>query len=196
MERRAQTLLELIIAIGVILVSTVSAATLIVTTIFAGRVSQTRVEAANLAREGIEIVRGVRDSNWMKRDQNIPGPDGEVTYGWDTRLMDGDYRAKFNLTSGWNLQSTTPTASQNTISQAKETSGTVEYPYLTQNCVPSSSLTCAPTKFRRLITVARQPDTFFNAGDSEYLLVTSTVSWTDRGGPKTFAATEKLYDWK
>lgn len=193
MERRAQTLLELIIAIGVILISTVSAATLIVTTIVSGRVSQTRVEAANLAREGIEVVRGMRDSNWMKRDQNIPGPDGEVTYSWDTKLADGGYLAKLSQISGWSLLVSTEGDSRNTISIAKETSGAHEY--MTQNC-SGASVTCTPTKFQRFITVAKQTDDFFNVDDSEYLLVASKVSWTDRGGPKNFIATERLYDWK
>ena len=68
--RSGQTLLEMVIAIGVITVSVFGTVGLIVTTIKAGRVSQNRVEAANFAREGIEAIRAARDSNYLRRDQN------------------------------------------------------------------------------------------------------------------------------
>lgn len=74
-HRLSQSLLEATLAIGVILVSTTAAGTLIVSTVAVGQSSTDKIAAANFAREGVEIVRGIRDSNWLKRAQNIPdGP--------------------------------------------------------------------------------------------------------------------------
>lgn len=87
-RRTAQSLLEAIIAIGVIMTATLSATTLTVTTITAGQTSEDKILAANLAREGVEIVRGIRDSNWMKTDQNIV--DGPAAVIWDDSGVQGD----------------------------------------------------------------------------------------------------------
>ncbi len=85
-KRNGQTLLELVIAAGVISTATIAAITLIVRTITIGQVGQSKVEAINYAREGIEVVRMVRDSNWLKADNNITKPDAGGTpllTGWD-----------------------------------------------------------------------------------------------------------------
>lgn len=60
-----QTLLETIIAIGVILIGILGALVLVVANVQASRQSINRVTAANLAREGIEVVRNLRDGNWL-----------------------------------------------------------------------------------------------------------------------------------
>lgn len=65
-----QGLLETIIGIGVILAGTVGSITLISQTIKFGRTTNNRVIAASLAREGIEVVRNIRDTNWLKIQAN------------------------------------------------------------------------------------------------------------------------------
>lgn len=48
-----------------------------------------RVAAADLAREGIEIVRNIRDTNWLYRDANIDKDSitpGLQFYSWDSNL--------------------------------------------------------------------------------------------------------------
>ena len=69
-----QGLLEAIIAIGIILTATVASLTLIVSSIEAGRGVRERLIAMNLAREGMEVVHMIRDSNWLA--------DREWTTGW------------------------------------------------------------------------------------------------------------------
>lgn len=64
LNQKGQSLLELIVAImilGMVLTATV---VLIVTSINAGRESRYKLIATSLAREGIEITRNIRDSNW------------------------------------------------------------------------------------------------------------------------------------
>lgn len=74
------TLIETLVAIGVITVGLVSALTLINTSLFYVFNISDRLIAANLAAEGIELVRNIRDGNWLQGTQ------------WDSGLNDGDYQ--------------------------------------------------------------------------------------------------------
>ena len=77
-----QSLLELIVALGVILAGVLGGLTLVISSITAARRTQQQIIAQNLAREGLELVRSVRDSNWL--DPNYPtSPDA-----WDRGLID------------------------------------------------------------------------------------------------------------
>lgn len=79
---RGQSLLELLVALGVILAGILGTLTLVLSSINAGRRAAEQIVAQNLAREGIELVRAVRDSNWL--DPNYPTtPDT-----WDRDLLD------------------------------------------------------------------------------------------------------------
>jgi type II secretory pathway pseudopilin PulG len=60
-----QTLLEAIVAIGVLSTAIVAALSLAVASLAAEQVSLDQVTAGNLAREGIEVVRLMRDGNWL-----------------------------------------------------------------------------------------------------------------------------------
>lgn len=60
-----QGLIEALIAVSIILAAIISTLTLIISSINAGRVSIDKLIAASLAREGIEIVRNIRDGNWI-----------------------------------------------------------------------------------------------------------------------------------
>ncbi|MBI5405196.1 MAG: hypothetical protein HY976_03120 [Candidatus Kerfeldbacteria bacterium] len=70
---RGQGLLEVIIGIGVIIAGTVGSITLISATVTAGRSTNNRVVAASLARESIEVIRNIRDSNWLAIQANVTG---------------------------------------------------------------------------------------------------------------------------
>ena len=62
-NQNGQSLMELIVAIGVIVAGVLGILTLIIATILAGKEGSNRIIAINLAREGIEIVRSIRDGN-------------------------------------------------------------------------------------------------------------------------------------
>lgn len=70
-------MLEVTVAIGIIIAGVLSTTTLIINSIKAGRVSADRLVAMNLAREGVEIVRNMRDGNWLTGD------------AWDDGYNDG-----------------------------------------------------------------------------------------------------------
>lgn len=64
-NQKGQTVLELIIAITILVVALVATLVLIVTSINASREARNKLIATNLAREGIEVIRNIRDSNWV-----------------------------------------------------------------------------------------------------------------------------------
>jgi prepilin-type N-terminal cleavage/methylation domain-containing protein len=77
------TLIEVIVAIFLLTVGIVGAFTLVQRTITFTSITSSRLEAAYLAQEGIEIVRNIRDSNWIARDS------------WDEGLSVGDWEADY-----------------------------------------------------------------------------------------------------
>ncbi|EKD93137.1 MAG: hypothetical protein ACD_28C00230G0004 [uncultured bacterium] len=74
---KAETLAEVLIALTVLAVGAGGASTLVVTAIRANVQGEERIVAYNFAREGVEAIRNVRDTNWLR----FPGNRSEC---WDT----------------------------------------------------------------------------------------------------------------
>ncbi|OGZ33377.1 MAG: hypothetical protein A2174_00380 [Candidatus Portnoybacteria bacterium RBG_13_41_18] len=87
-SKKGFSLLGVIFAIGIITIGLISILGLINYIILVGRLSQDRFVASNLAQEGIEIVRGIRDTNWISGGAN-----------WKNGLADGEYEVQYNETS-------------------------------------------------------------------------------------------------
>ena len=81
------TLLETIVAVGVIIIGLVSTLTLITNALFYVSNIQDRLVAVNLVEESIEVARNIRDNNWL---QNL---------SWNNGLTDGSYQASYNSLS-------------------------------------------------------------------------------------------------
>jgi len=64
-NQKAFSLLEVIIAIFVIVIGIVGAVNLISYSISSVAVAKSQIIATELAQEGLEIVRNIRDSNWL-----------------------------------------------------------------------------------------------------------------------------------
>jgi hypothetical protein len=79
-----QGLLEATIAIGMILLGLGALLTLTLQNVSATTASSQRITALHLAREAIEVVRGIRDSNWLE----INNPAVGETPSWDDGLVD------------------------------------------------------------------------------------------------------------
>ncbi len=80
MINKSFTLIEIVVAIFIVTMGTVGAFSLIQRTIAFTVISSSRLVAANLAQEGIEIVRNTRDTNWLS---------GNL---WDQGLSSGDWQ--------------------------------------------------------------------------------------------------------
>lgn len=202
-----QTLLEAVVAIGIILTAVIGSSTLIVSSITAGRASQNRTEAANYAREGIEIIRSMRDSNWLKIEQNeysIPLTVPPTLPTWNTGLSNGGYILTYTTGSGWGLVgcsgglcTTGNTGIYLTVNSGRTMYN--QYSSLVACSTAPGTSSCTATKYRRVITITQATDDLGNGSgpdDQTYLQVQSTVNWTARVSPTTLTSQIRLYDWK
>lgn len=95
-QNYGQSLLELVVAIGIINVGLFSVWHLSFSNFNAEREAQDRVIATNLAREGIEIIKNIRDSNWLAADENNACPHNVTPDNpcqWDSGLTGEDSTA-------------------------------------------------------------------------------------------------------
>jgi len=86
-NNRGFTLLETIVAVGLIVVGLVSALASITTSLFYVSNIQDHLVAANLMAEGIEVTRNIRDNNWLQNKT------------WNNGLADGDYQVAYDSMS-------------------------------------------------------------------------------------------------
>ena len=113
-------MIETIIAIFVLVTALTSSLGLAIYVFSSSSLSQNEIIASNLAREGVEVVRMMRDSNWLAADVS-----GDVTFNINTcadignrlcypkayigptyNITAGNQRVIFNTTSGaWSLDS-------------------------------------------------------------------------------------------
>ena len=80
------TLIETMVAIGVIAIGLVSALGAITTALFYVSNVENKLIAANLVAEGAEVARSIRDNNWL------------ANLAWNNGLADGDYQTAYNST--------------------------------------------------------------------------------------------------
>ncbi len=78
-----QTLIETLMGLFVVTIGVVSSVTLFVASTRASGDTEDRTIAINLAREGIEMIRGIRDDNWLVLDAE------PNTINWDKDLDTG-----------------------------------------------------------------------------------------------------------
>ncbi|MBI4281523.1 hypothetical protein HY625_01740 [Candidatus Uhrbacteria bacterium] len=84
LQENGQGLLEAVIALGIIITGVIAALTLAIANLSGSVASETRIVGANLAREGVEVARNIRDSNWI------------AGASWDASLADGTYLVAWN----------------------------------------------------------------------------------------------------
>ncbi len=72
--KKGFTLLEVIVAIFILTVGVGGSFALIQQTLFTATMAQSRIIAAYLAQEGIEIIRNIRDNNWLEQRESPPLP--------------------------------------------------------------------------------------------------------------------------
>jgi type II secretory pathway pseudopilin PulG len=219
-NRPGQTLLELVIAMGVILTSVTAATTLIISTITAGRLGQSNVEAANFAREGIEIVRSIRDSNLLKAERNVINTSTGLVTEWDnwpgTNQSLGASAPKcfaaesFSTATGWVLRGIVSATLCSTPALIWDRTLS-NYHAQPITCAPPGQLDCRATRYSRHIRIERETECISNCAapttddvNVERLHVVSTVVWKDRVGPGTpyigfnrsLVAEAYLYKWR
>ena len=78
------TLIEVMVAISIMLIGIVGLYSLIPKIVSITGANNNKFTASQLAREGIEIVRNIRDTNWLEEEN------------WQEGLDNGDWRAQYD----------------------------------------------------------------------------------------------------
>lgn len=194
-------LAEVLVAIGVITVTFGAITTLILQSFNARRVVRDELVAANLALEGVELIRAIRDGNWVwsgtpKRADNngsiCGGAAGSVT-SWRWRLCNTvDDRIASNR--NFNLSPILlPTGNNNLLN--RQANG--EYTY---------DASGTPTPFRRVITISTPPDdpgTPLRNEAATEMIVRVDIRWCPTlvtppacpGKQRTLTVEDRLLNW-
>ncbi len=194
---KGQSLIEAIVGIGILVAGLITTLAVGITTIRAGQIAKSRTIADNLAREGLEVVRNIRDSNWLY--QNSINPANQIR--WDDQLCetDDDHTAfpslsdDFNWTLDYSLDDLTEAPA--IIYQINDT--TLHQTYYRQ----PSRADATVTVFRRIleITPRNQAGAEIAGCTSEEptsYRVASTVQWTERGTTHQTELEEEIYNWR
>jgi len=87
MKNKGLTLIELMIATFVIVIGVVGSFSVLQKVIMSTTLSSSRLVAAYLAQEGIEVVRNIRDTNWVEGEDW----DNDISYVAGSKYL--DYRS-------------------------------------------------------------------------------------------------------
>lgn len=193
--RSGFTLLETVVALAVILAAVVGPVSLITRGLFTFSFSKNKVIASNLAQEGLEAVRLIRENNVACDIVN-----GNPNWQWN-RDPDGGMLTR--VRAGVDLQSfTTITCGSAVISTPRlsvSCSGPLLYESdpLLENFGTYGYRSGTATLFSRCVDISSPPDVPDNSiPASAQMDVISTVRWNERGTERSVTLRERLYDWR
>jgi hypothetical protein len=160
------TIIEASIAIFLITTGILAAFVLVQQTLSFYQVSSLKLIAAYLAQEGIEIVRNIRDSNWLKK------------VDWDEGLNEGEWEADY---------------SQISLNPYEDRYLKIDEGFYKYS--PSLSASKTPFKRKIIISNKEDLDEPPN-GKVDKMTVKVEISWQERGRPHQVSVQENLYNWR
>ena len=196
-ERAAETLVEVVVAVFVVVMGSAVAMTLIVNSMRANSFSKDNLVALNLAVEGLEAVRNIRDTNWMKFGFDktncwnlVPGSGpGDCSPLYD-QIAEGYYTADLNpisyefdlgaVSAGLDLNSALATNDDYRLGYVDlgTVAGTQDI-LITEDEITGLGLTDAgDSKFYREIYIRYDTS---DPTTGEIMYVVSTVQWDQNG---------------
>jgi type II secretory pathway pseudopilin PulG len=162
-----QSLLELIVASGIIIICVVAVLGLVLMTTTSSSSSKTQILATNLAREGIEVARSIRDANWLIIDSEDPsrlwhqdlfGQNPDFTNDY-TAIAQFQPPVPVGIANPWTLDFNPDDIDDNRaiiyLNPANGRYSQIGNPSGATNCGPPPEPFCnfQATQFRRLITL-------------------------------------------
>ncbi|MFA5877816.1 MAG: prepilin-type N-terminal cleavage/methylation domain-containing protein [Candidatus Staskawiczbacteria bacterium] len=169
-QNKGFTILEMVVAIFILVVAILGTYSIFSRMAMVTSTASAKLTAAYLAQEGIEIVRNIRDTNWL---------DGSVA--WDNGIINCASGCEADYTTNSGVGGATPLKSWIIPGEFLyiDEDGFYRYNGIT------------PTGFTRKITVTEVP-----GHEDEVLNVEVEVSWDDRGTGYSFVAETDLYNWR
>lgn len=188
-----QGLMEVIVAIAIITTGIAGTITLTYSNLRSNETSFNQIVAANLAREGIEVIRNIRDENWLQGKTWIQG-----FKNMTANPTDYDGIINFDkATKRWSVDLT-----KNGITEGRlyidadgvynHTNGTPT-PYWRN--VEVRVILCQFKNDRNNIEAVNGNCQNYAAWDAVGIKVISNVQWQEKGQTKTYRLEENLYNW-
>jgi Tfp pilus assembly protein PilV len=191
-----QTLIETIVAIFILVTAVISALGVIVQALGTSSVSRNQIIALNLAREGVDVVRSMRDSNWLAADLSVSTSDDlqacgdpqlqsylncykETFVGPSFNLGDSNtdirkYRVDFDSNNPYYFSLMQTNGNQNYL-LCLQSDGTYR-----SNTTGATAIDCSDSRYARRITISSDsssPYTILNPKK----VIRSIVVWKGRG---------------
>ncbi len=167
MRKEGFTIIEVMMAIFVLTVAVGGSFALIQQTLVSASINQQKLIAYYLAQEGIEIVRNIRDSNWLEKRSvpDIPWDDG---ISEDLPIdQSRKYLAAYNESELISFGDTVLNLDEDGF-----------YSYSPET----------PTRFKREITITKT--------DIDSFKVSVKIQWSERGRTHNVEVVDHLYNWK
>ena len=196
------TLLETIVALAVIMAAVVGPVSLITRGLTDFSFAKNKIAAINLAQEGIELIRAVRENNILCDSLN-----GAPPWAWNSDPEGGNLTNTKRQVSAANtvtinckppgpggaLLIITPRLPLSVNEALRFDSATGLYGYTGQNTIFTREITiCLPPNSGGGCNAT--PDSDIPA--SSQMEVISRVTWTDRGVAQALVLRERLYEWR
>lgn len=204
--RKGFSLAEAVVAIAVLLVGVVSIISLGIAATGQARQTKAHGVATELAREGVEVFRGMRDGNWLiSEDGGTPvsltsGTDYTAVLEWNstpnTWTLDYSADSLGNCGGGFDCtriyeQDVSPYA------YAQFNAPPVGWTETQYQRLLQLFPICRSTTYEDIETLLNADGLTCAAGDEQVgQRVISTVQWTENGVTKTSQVETQLYDWK
>ena len=196
--RRAQGLAETVVAMTILVSAISSLVTMVVTAGMARNSNQYATVAADLAREGVEVVVAKRNDNWIN---DLPFDNGMYAG------TDYTFELSFNpATSVWTFDNT-PNLITDATAKMYAYISPATYPGLMVQASSQPGNT-ASTAYSRLVTLDcicynGTTESFASSGSSCTgsnvkigVRITSTVQWLDQGANHNVSVVETIYDMR
>lgn len=205
-------LVEGVVAIAILVTGIISVVSLTLSNLSTSQGVEARLVGVNLAREGVEAVRSIRDGNWLKGYTHDTDPLGQDPLSWDRYLnpipaadLTGTAIAVLDKnTLAWAIDFT-PDAITSNAAKLRRDQNTKIYRQSTESPVPTGEVN---TPYSRLITIYAICNNFptnqetmdtvscSNGWVKSGIRVVARVEWSESGRRAGVEAEEWLYNWR
>lgn len=164
-------LIEVTISIYILIMGLLGIMSLLHQSLKAQHINENTLVAAQLAQEGVELVRNIRDNNWLSDNSSdwktdiIGGVGGDVDQAF---VIDYLGRTSISPVSGVD----DPDAKL----------------YINADNLYTHTPSASSTLFSRIIEKTNP--------QGSYMEITSRVKWTERGNDHNYVISTRLYDWR
>ncbi|MCX6735238.1 MAG: prepilin-type N-terminal cleavage/methylation domain-containing protein [Candidatus Peregrinibacteria bacterium] len=214
---KAFTLTEVMIGMMILTVAIVSASNLLTGIIDSNRNNLTTLQAYYLSQEGLEIVRNIRDTNWL-HNKDWLGNDKDSMQIWGGKLIVGKNDNIVNVVDAAGTKSfvkqdspdfaKAPTSGEVRAESPWEISSgagkiyrhgmlSVDKPFLDSNVVIDGD-----TGFKRTIGISQYDCSYLSKYSvnlcvtGKFILVQSKIDWNIGAKPRSLVLSEVLTNWK